>query len=58
MHPIVERLGPNEEQRPAVMARAGDVVVTAGAGSGKTRTLVARYLALLAEEVPLRSTTS
>ena len=29
--------------------------MTAGAGSGKTRTLVARYLALLAEGLPLRS---
>ncbi|NTW44712.1 MAG: UvrD-helicase domain-containing protein, partial [Anaerolineaceae bacterium] len=29
--------------------RERDVVVTAGAGSGKTRTLVARYLSLLAE---------
>ena len=29
--------------------------MTAGAGAGKTRTLVARYLSLLADEVPLRS---
>ncbi len=29
--------------------RTRDVVITAGAGSGKTRTLVARYLSLLAE---------
>ena len=32
----------------------GSVVVTAGAGSGKTRTLVARYLWLLETGVPLR----
>jgi len=32
----------------------GNVVVTAGAGSGKTRTLVARYLWLLETGVPLR----
>jgi ATP-dependent helicase/nuclease subunit A len=31
------------------------VLVTAGAGAGKTRTLVARYLAILADGVPLRS---
>ncbi|MBK9054655.1 MAG: UvrD-helicase domain-containing protein [Chloroflexi bacterium] len=36
-----------------MVARQGDVVVTAGAGTGKTRTLVARYLSLLAE-LPLR----
>jgi ATP-dependent helicase/nuclease subunit A len=30
-------------------------VVTAGAGTGKTRTLVARYLSLLVEGMPLRS---
>lgn len=43
------------EQKPAVRARGRDVLVTAGAGTGKTRTLVARYLALLAEDLPLRS---
>ena len=55
MHPIVAQISPNDEQRPAVLARGQDVVVSAGAGTGKTRTLVARYLSLLAEGVPLRS---
>jgi len=32
-----------------------DLVVTAGAGSGKTRTLVARYLSLLESNVPLHA---
>ena len=45
---------PSQEQRPAVTARGRDVAVVAGAGSGKTRTLVARYLQLLADGVPLR----
>ena len=40
-------------QQAAALAR-GDVAVTAGAGTGKTRTLVARYLALLAADRPLR----
>ena len=39
----------NEKQRIAVLERGKDVVVTAGAGSGKTSTLVARYACLLAE---------
>jgi len=39
----------DEKQWSAAMERERDVVVTAGAGSGKTRTLVARYAALLAE---------
>lgn len=43
----------NDPQRQAVAA-PGNVVVTAGAGSGKTRTLVARYLHHLEEGVPLR----
>lgn len=36
-------------QTEAVVHRGSGMVVTAGAGSGKTRTLVARYLSLLAE---------
>lgn len=55
MHPIVEAIGPNEEQLPAVIDRGRDIVVTAGAGTGKTRTLVSRYLSLLAGGVPIRS---
>ena len=55
LHPIVAQLSLNIEQRPAVSARGCDVVVTAGAGTGKTRTLVARYLSLLADGKPLRS---
>ncbi len=53
-HPIVEQITLSQEQRPAVEVRGQDMVVTAGAGSGKTRTLVARYLALLADGLPLR----
>ena len=44
----------SEAQAAAAMARGQDVAVTAGAGTGKTRTLVARYLALLADGLPLR----
>lgn len=33
----------------------GPATVTAGAGSGKTRTLVARYLRLLEQDVPVRA---
>ncbi|MFW6162979.1 MAG: UvrD-helicase domain-containing protein, partial [Planctomycetota bacterium] len=55
LHPIVAQLTPNPEQRPAVSSRECDVVVTAGAGTGKTRTLVARYLSLLADGKSLRS---
>jgi ATP-dependent helicase/nuclease subunit A len=39
----------NENQLIAAKELSRDVVVTAGAGSGKTRTLVARYAGLLAE---------
>ena len=46
---------PSAEQLPAIVTRGRDVLVTAGAGSGKTRTLVARFLARLSEGVPLRS---
>ena len=55
LHPIVAGVSPSPEQEPAVVTRDRDVVVTAGAGTGKTRTLVARYLSLLAEGLPLRS---
>lgn len=44
----------NDEQRRAVEARGKDVVVTAGAGSGKTSTLVGRYLHLLADGIEPR----
>jgi len=43
------------QQADAVQASDEAVVVTAGAGSGKTRTLVGRYLALLESGLPLRS---
>ena len=36
-------------QRTAAAERSRNVIVTAGAGSGKTHTLVARYLTLLEE---------
>jgi superfamily I DNA/RNA helicase len=55
LHPIVQMMAPSSEQEPAITARDRDVVVTAGAGTGKTRTLVARYLSLLADGLPLRS---
>jgi ATP-dependent helicase/nuclease subunit A len=55
LHPIVDQLSPSPEQRPPILARGSDVVVTAGAGTGKTRTLVARYLALLVDGLPLRA---
>ena len=54
-HPIVVQMAPSAEQAPAILDRGRDVVVTAGAGAGKTLTLVARYLSLLAEGLPLRS---
>lgn len=55
MHPIIAQMTPSPEQEPAVLKRDRDVVVIAGAGTGKTRTLVARYLSLVAEGLPLRS---
>ncbi len=55
LHPIVRQMEPSDEQLAAIAVRGRDVAVTAGAGAGKTRALVARYLALLAEGLPLRS---
>ncbi|MGB3717498.1 MAG: UvrD-helicase domain-containing protein, partial [Candidatus Promineifilaceae bacterium] len=55
IHNIVVAMEPNEEQLPAIQSRGRDIVVTAGAGTGKTRTLVSRYLSLLADGIPLRS---
>ena len=46
---VVSSFGLTEIQKQAALERGRDVVVTAGAGSGKTRTLVARYASLLAE---------
>jgi ATP-dependent helicase/nuclease subunit A len=51
---VLDLLQLNDPQTHAATA-GGHVVVTAGAGSGKTRTLVGRYLALLEDGVPLRS---
>lgn len=42
------------EQRPALELSGRDIVMTAGAGAGKTRSLVGRYLALLENGVPPR----
>ncbi|MDE3089366.1 MAG: UvrD-helicase domain-containing protein [Chloroflexota bacterium] len=55
MSSILSLIKLDERQRAAVTHRGADVVVTAGAGSGKTRTLVARFLALVEEGAPLRS---
>jgi ATP-dependent helicase/nuclease subunit A len=44
-----------DEQGAAATIRDTAISVTAGAGSGKTRTLVGRYLALVEAGLPLRS---
>ena len=43
------------QQNEAAITRGRDIAVTAGAGSGKTSTLVARYVTLLADGLPTRS---
>ena len=40
-------MNPNPEQQAVVDLREGRVVLTAGPGSGKTATLIARYRALV-----------
>ena len=55
LHPIVSQLNPSREQIGPICSRGKDVVVTAGAGTGKTRTLVARFLGMLADGIPLRT---
>ena len=54
LHPIIKQMQPSPEQVGPILSRGQDIVVTAGAGTGKTRTLVARDLGLIAEGVPLR----
>ena len=46
---LAELLGLTAKQAQAAAERRRNTAVTAGAGSGKTRTLVARYLSLLGE---------
>ena len=55
LHPILQQMSPSPRQLAPIQSRGDDIVVTAGAGTGKTRTLVARYLSLLVDGVPLRS---
>ncbi len=45
----MEALGLTGQQAEIVARRGGDLLVTAGAGSGKTRVLVERYVSLLGE---------
>lgn len=55
MTTLIDFFGLKDAQREAAEARGIDVAVMAGAGSGKTRTLAARFISLLAENHPPRS---
>lgn len=55
MKSILDRLQLTDAQADAATAFDTALVVTAGAGSGKTRTLAARFVALLEAGYPLRS---
>ena len=50
--PFLNNLTP--DQQLAVETEGCDVIVTAGAGTGKTSTLVGRYLWLLEHRIPPR----
>ncbi len=52
---ILSHRPPSPEQAKAILASGGDVLITAGAGTGKTLTLVGRYLYLLEKQQALRS---
>ena len=52
---VISSFGLTHDQQTAALERGRDVVVTAGAGSGKTSTLVARYASLLADGYSPRS---
>ena len=55
LHPIVQSLQLSKQQLAAITGLDADALITAGAGTGKTRTLTARYLQLLARGMDLRS---
>ncbi len=55
---VVNTFHLTEKQRLSALERGRNVVVTAGAGSGKTRTLVARYASLLADGLSPRQVTA
>ena len=46
---VVDSFALTRDQRTSALERGKNIIVTAGAGSGKTRTLVARYASLLAD---------
>ena len=46
---VVNSFGLTKDQRTSALERGKNIVVTGGAGRGKTRTLVARYASLLAD---------
>jgi ATP-dependent helicase/nuclease subunit A len=50
LHSIVQRQRLAPQQLQAVLAQGGKLLVVAGAGTGKTKTLTARILHLLAQE--------